>query len=646
MPARTLRCMAICGALLTFSSCETGTNGGDAPPVLPVPPDLMEADWLEERSRRQMAAAEEYGVYHEFSFANRLEESGITFHHRVVDDAGKHYKPVHYDHGNGVAVADVDGDGRLDIYFTTQVGRNELWRNRGDGSFDDVTDAAGVGVADRIGVSASFADVDNDGDPDLFVTTVRDGNLLLENDGSGRFADVTERAGLGYAGHSSAAVFFDYDRDGWLDLFLVNVGDYTTDERAPAGADSFYVGRADAFSGHLFPERAERSILYRNLGDGRFRDVSEETGLVDERWSGDAIPFDANADGWPDLYVLSMQGDDGYWENVEGRRFVERGRELFPRTPWGAMGVQALDYDNDGLRDLLLTDMHSDMWDTERFLDYEEERRKPRPEVIHADSLLGTSGTSIFGNALFHNLGDGRFEEVADEMGAETYWPWGVSAGDLNADGWEDAFIASSMNFPFRYQTDKLLLNEAGRRFVEAEFVVGVEPKGEVAAPWFTLECGGADRNEPFCREQELEGSYEIWGAVGSRSSALFDLEGDGDLDIVTNQFQTPPRLLVSDLSERKPGLRWLGVRLSGTASNRDGLGAVVRVRAGDREYLRVHDGQSGYLSQSSLPLYFGLGDAEAVDRIEVDWPSGRRQALEGPLETNRTLEIVEPSGP
>lgn len=632
--------------LLTASGigCSAGEEAeADGAPVLPVPPDLFEVDWLEDRRGRQAAAAERYGVRNDFRFSDRLEESGIRFRHRAVDDAGKDYKAVHYDHGNGLAVADVDGDGFPDLYFTTQVGRNELWRNRGDGTFEDVTEMAGVGVADRIGVAASFADVDNDGDPDLFVTTVRGGNLLFENDGAGRFTDVTERAGLGYAGHSSAAVFFDYDRDGWLDLFLVNVGIYTGEATAPAGDHAYHVGLEDAFSGHLMPEREERSILYRNLGDGRFVDVSSETGLLDARWSGDAIPFDGNGDGWPDLYVLSMQGDDGYWENVEGRRFVERGRELFPKTPWGAMGVQALDYDNDGLRDLLITDMHSDMWDTERFIDYEEERRKPRPQAILPDSMLGTAGSSIFGNALFRQLGEGRFEEVADEAGAETYWPWGASAGDLDADGYEDVFIASGMNFPFRYQTDKVLLNLAGERFVEAEFVLGVEPRREVGVHWFTMDCGGVDREEPFCREQGLEGRYEIWAAAASRSSVLLDLEGDGDLDIVTNQFNSAPRVLVSDLSERRPDFRYLQVRLVGTASNRDGLGAVVRLRAGGREQLRVHDGQSGYLSQSSTPLYFGLGDADVVDRIEVSWPSGRRQTLEGPLETNRLLVITEP---
>ena len=164
--------------------------------------------------------------------------------------AGTH-KPVHYDHGNGIAVADVDGDGLYDIYFVNQVGGNELWKNLGDGKFKNITKEAGVGLPDRISVTASFADIDNDGDQDLFVTSVRGGNVLFKNDGHGHFTDITKEAGVGLAAHSSGAVFFDYDNDGLVDLLLCNVGKYTSDERWPDGS---YVGLQNAFFGHLFPE--------------------------------------------------------------------------------------------------------------------------------------------------------------------------------------------------------------------------------------------------------------------------------------------------------------------------------------------------------------------------------------------------------
>ena len=207
-------------------------------------------------------------------------------------------KPVHYDHGNGVAIADVDGDGRSDLYFTTQVGGGELWRNMGGGRFEDITQRANVALAERIGVTASFGDTDNDGDPDLYVTTVRGGNVLFENDGSGQFTDITTESGLGHQGHSSSAVFFDFDRDGRLDLFLTNVGKYTADELAAVTQESvrrdrhtgleFHVGFLDAFGGHLKPdERNEQSVLFRNIGNNRFEDVTAETQIEDFSWTGE-----------------------------------------------------------------------------------------------------------------------------------------------------------------------------------------------------------------------------------------------------------------------------------------------------------------------------------------------------------------------
>lgn len=601
--------------------------------TLLVPPVLADTAWLDAARDRQLATTREFDVLHEFRLADRVADSGITWEHRIVADAGRTYKAVHYDHGNGVAVADVDGDGRLDLYFSNQVGANGLWRSLGGGRFHDITGAAGVGVADEIGVSASFGDIDNDGDPDLYVTTVRGGNRLFENDGSGRFRDISRDSGLGYVGHSSGAVFFDYDRDGLLDLFLANVGVYTTDAVGGEGY-RYYVGfEEDAFSGHLFPERTEQSILFRNEGGNRFTDVSARVGLQDTRWSGDASPVDVNQDGWTDLYVLSMQGDDEYYENVEGQRFVARGREIFPRTPWGAMGIEVFDFDNDGSLDIYVTDMHSDMSEE---VGPEDEKRKAN--MRWDTTIVGDGSTSLWGNAFFLNDGSGRFREVSDAIGAENYWPWGPSSGDLNADGWEDVFVASGMNFPFRYGINSVLLNNRGERLLDAEFLLGVEPRnGDLTVPWFEL--GDADRLPNYTGPRT---SVSIRAARGSRSAVIFDIDEDGDLDIVTNEFNAAPMILASDLAQRR-AIRYLSVALVGSASNRDGLGAVVTVTAGGRHYTKLHDGKSGYLSQSSLPLYFGLDDAETVDRIEVIWPSGRRQTVPGPIGTNTLLEISEP---
>jgi hypothetical protein len=603
-----------------------------------VPPEIIRPPWLGDRADAQRSDAANQRVFNDFGFVDRIQESGIRFRNVVVADAAKTYKSVHYDHGTGLAVADVDGDGWLDLYFVNQVGANELWRNLGSGRFENVTDEAGVAVADRIGVTASFADVDNDGDPDLYVTTVRQGNVLFENLGDGTFNDVTSEAGLDYSGHSSGAVFFDFDRDGLLDLFLTNVGQYTVDTVRREGgrygepAYEFYDGREDAFSGHLYPERSEPSRLYKNMGDMRFADVTQAVGLVDISWTGDASPVDVNSDGWPDLYVLNMQGDDHYWENVGGRRFERKSREVFPKTPWGSMGVKVFDFDNDGAQDIFVTDMHSDMIKNQG---PDTEKEKIRPDAVKE--------SSIYGNAFYLARGDGSFDEVSDQNGAENYWPWGLSVGDLNADGFDDAFIASSMNYPYRYGINSVLLNDQGEKFIDSEFTLGVEPRrdGLTAMPWFSLQCNRRDQFDDRC--QDRSDRLDVWGAVGSRSSAIFDLDNDGDLDVVTNDFNYYPMVLVSDLSERLPELKYLKISLAGSKSNRDGLGATVRVTTNVRTYAKVVDGKSGYLSQSSIPLYFGFGADETITSIAVDWPSGFVQTLEPPANLNALVVIREP---
>ncbi len=624
--------------------------------ILNVPADLRDNDWLKQRAKEQIEGAASLGAYHDFSFTDQCEASGIRFMHKIVDESGKRFKGVHYDHGSGVAVADVDGDGHLDIYFVNQVGANELWRNLGDGKFENITERAGVFVSDRIGVSASFADIDNDGDPDLYVTTLRKGNVLFENLGEGRFRNITAASGLGYKGHSSAAVFFDYDRDGLLDLFLANVGQYTKEEtinvtmesirgEADTG-DQYYVGFEDAFAGHLKSERLEPSRLYRNQGKNRFVDVTDSTGLDDQGWTGDAAPIDINADGWTDLYLLNMQGNDQVFLNREGQRFERAQPSLFPKTSWGAMGIKAFDFENDGDLDIYITDMHSDMSQH-----IGPEREFEKSEMRWPPSFLQTEGTSIYGNAFYRRKADGSYEEVSDAIGAENYWPWGLSTGDLNADGYEDVFVTASMNFPLRYSTNLLLLNDQGNTFRNAEFILGVEPRANgMAVPWFELELAGRDKEAPVLnvlqREEEelakLPERVVVWGAMGSRSSVIFDLDDDGDLDIVTNEMNQRPMVLISDLSEQKTNLSYLNVQLVGKQSNRSGRGAVVRVTAGESTWMKVNDGQSGYLSHSDFPLYFGLDDQKSVDQIEVDWPSGIKQIVNGPIDLNQVLRIEE----
>jgi hypothetical protein len=467
------------------------------------------------------------------------------------------------------------------------------------------------------------------------VTTVRHGNHLFHNLGNGKFADITEQAGLKYSGHSSGAVFFDYNRDGLVDLFLSNVGRYTTDE---VGKGGYYVGLPDAFSGQLYPDRTEPCILYKNLGNNRFQDVTKAAGVGTCGWSGDATFVDLNNNGYPDLYILNMQGNNHFYENVNGDHFVDKTDQYFPRTPWGAMGVKFFDFNNDGLMDLFVTDMHSDMSHDLNYDAYTQEKNKSI--MAWPDSFLVGHEKSVFGNVFYKNLGNGKFAEISDQVGLESYWPWGVSVDDLNADGYQDVFITSGMAYYFRYGINSLLLNDAGKTFLNSEFLLGVEPRrdNQTVMPWFDVDCDAADFIRSECKGHV--GKFTVLSSLASRSSVIFDLDGDGDLDIVTNEFNNHPQVLISDLAQRHK-ISYLKIKLVGTKSNREGLGARVAVSAGTLKVTKIMDGKSGYMSQSDLPLYFGLGDAKQVDSIEILWPSGTHQTVPH-AELNGTLEIVE----
>src|SRR5262249_17270117 len=269
------------------------------------------------------------------------------------------------------------------------------------------------------------------------------------------------------------------------------------------GPGGFYLAYQDAFSGHQFPERSEQSLLYLNLGGGKFKDVSKEMHLQHHGWSGDATFYDLNQDGFPDLYVLNMQGDDKYYENQAGKGFVEKTDAYFPKTPWGAMGIKFFDFNNDGLMDLFITDMHSDMTDVQTKagkVDFSRSFEKRKSDewcsIEWTDAFLQGASNNIFGNAFYLNKGHGAFEEVSDKIAAETYSPWGISVADLNADGFEDVFVTGGMGWPFRYGINSVLLNEDGKRFVDSEYVLGVEPRknNRFEKEYFTLDASGEDK--------------------------------------------------------------------------------------------------------------------------------------------------------
>ncbi len=604
----------------------------------------IEPHWLIAQADQQIKKSKSFKVFHDFKFYDEQVSSNVSFKHNIVPDCTYDLKPVHYDHGTGVVLADVDNDGLYDVYWVSQVGKGELWKNLGNGKFKDITSVSGLDVNEKnINVSAAFADIDNDGDADLFVTNIKSGNKLFENDGGGKFTDISKSAEIDYVGHSSGVTFLDFNKDGLLDVFVSNVGKYTTDEKSKfkVGKNeySYFVGYKDAFAGHLKEERLENSILYQNKGNNKFEDVTTAMGLRDQSWTGDATFLDGNNDGFPDLYLLNMQGSDAYYENQKGIGFVKKSKELFPKTPWGAMGIKVFDYNNDGLQDIFVSDMHSDMG---KNVVLPVEKEKEKGVAPFPDDFIVTPSSSIYGNAFFKKTGPNEYEEVSDAIGAENYWPWGISTGDLNADGFEDVFLASSMNYPYRYSMNNVLLNNQGKDFLRSEFVLGIEPRreGRFARHWFSIDCSGEFKNHPLCKNKK--GQQDYYGAVGSRSSAIFDLDNDGDLDIVTNEFNDVPMILISNLTAQKTDIKFLKIKLIGTSSNRDGLGAVVEVRTGDQVYTKVHDGKSGYLSQSSLPLYFGLGNASSVDHIKVNWPSGKTQLINQNISIGNLIVLTE----
>src|SRR5262245_8274393 len=311
------------------------------------------AAWLVFRPRKQEIDPQS------LAFRECASEVGINFKMNFLpNEQGETFKINLYDHGAGVAVGDFDGDGYDDIYFCNQLGRNALYRNKGDGTFEDVTDKAGVGLGDRVCVAAAWADYDNDGKLDLFVTSTRGGNVLFHNEGNGKFKDVTEKAGVKHVGHSQTAAFFDYDNDGYLYLFVTNTAQWTLKDY-DQGAH-YYPGEADFWKMANSPK--EHNVLYHNNGNGTFTDVTEKAGLKGKGWGGDVAVFDYDEDGKLDLFVTNMFGASQLYRNNGDGTFTDVTKEALGRTSWGAIGSKAFDFNNDGHLDLYVVDMHSDMW--------------------------------------------------------------------------------------------------------------------------------------------------------------------------------------------------------------------------------------------------------------------------------------------
>jgi hypothetical protein len=487
-----------------------------------------------------------------------------------------------------------------------------------------------VALGDRVCVGAAFADYDNDGDQDLFVTSTRGGNVLFRNDGDGAFTDVTGQAGVGHVAHSQMPCFFDSDNDGDLDLLVLQTARWTTEEYNEAGRH--FAGK-ETIALTAGSEK-EYNLLYRNDGEGRFTEVGEKAGLRGLGWAADAAVFDHDGDGLLDVLLTNMFGRAQLYRSRGDGTFADVTLAVLGKTSFGGMGVKAFDFHNDGRLDVYMVDMHSDMWatpETDRFL-VEERKRYPyllgryydlraNPEQAErelADLVRVKYDEVLFGNAAFSNLGGGRFEEVSERANLETFWPWGIAAGDFDNDGREDAFVTAGMGYPFFYWPNSLLLNQGDGTFRDRAAEAGVEPPP-----------GG--KHLPA----------KIGGRVAvrsSRSAAAADFDGDGRLDLVVNNFNDHPYLFRNHF----PRQNYVAFRLTGTRSNRDAVGALVRLYAGDEVMVRQVHAAGGYLAQSSMVVHFGLGDRTKIDRVEVRWPGGLTQRIEAP-EINAVIPLTEP---
>ncbi|HKI31719.1 MAG TPA: CRTAC1 family protein [Gemmataceae bacterium] len=596
--------------------------------------------WLTLRGRLEEAKSS--------PFRECATEVGLTWQMKFLNnEQGEKFKINLYDHGCGLAVGDFDGDGHDDIYFCNQLGKNALYRNKGDGTFVDVAEEAGVALGDRICVAAAFVDYDNDGKPDLFVTSTRGGNVLFHNKGDGTFVDVTKEVGLEHVGHSQTPVFFDYDNDGYLDLFLTNTAEWTTDTYDKTSRH--WLGQAQFEK--LLRSRKEHNILYHNEPDGkggrRFVNVTEKSGLKGLGWAGDAVAFDFDDDGKPDLFVTNMFGRSQLYRNNGDGTFTDVTGDRLGRTPHGAVGTNVFDFDNDGRLDLYVVDMHSDMWMGADFnhsslmLALEWENRKyptlagpvtsQDPAALERDrqedERSGIRHAEVFfGNGFYRNEGAGRFTEISDQAGLETFWPWGITPGDYTNGGYQDVFIPSGMGYPFYYWPNYLLMNQGDGTFRNRAKEMGIEPP-----PRGTLF------------PERISGRA---AARSSRAAATGDFRGDGRLDIVVNNFNDQPYYF----KNQSPRKNYVAFRLTGTSyqapgpgkkSSRDALGAVVRLYQGEKVMTRQVQGAGGYLSQSSRTVHFGLGDRPDIDRVVITWPTGATQELRGFI-ANTTHEVSE----
>jgi len=518
------------------------------------------------------------------------QETGITFKHT---DGGSGRRYIMETVSAGLALFDYDGDGDIDIYFLSgaplkgteaePLPRNALYRNEGNWTFTDVTDPAGVGDP-GYGLGVTAGDYDNDGDPDLYLNNYGP-NVLYRNNGDGTFTDVSKEAGVDNGFQVGAGTcFLDMDKDGDLDLYVSIYLDFSYDKHVLTSSRGYPVYANPRFF------KPMPDTLYRNNGDGTFTDVSEASGVGKHAgWGMGIVCGDYNNDGDTDVFIGNDVGENFLFDNDGTGTFEEIG--LMTGTAYdlqgdeqGSMGVDCGDYDNDGFLDFYVT------------------------------SYQGQLAT------LYRNLGNDMFEDVTLSTGAGAgtlpHVTWGNSFVDFDNDGDRDIFIACG------------------------HLQDNVEAFDDTTSYWARniLLMNTGDGTFTDVSNNSGDGMKV---RLSSRGAGFDDLDNDGDMDVVILNSRCGPTLLRNDSPSKN---HWLQIRLRGVKTNRDGIGAHVKVTAGDLSLLdEVHSGR-GYQSHYGMRLHFGLGNRDKVDRIEVRWIGGGTEVFEN-VPADRLVTLVEGEG-
>ena len=508
--------------------------------------------------------------------------------------------------GTGLAAGDYDGDGRPDLYVVSKTEPNKLFRQVGDFEFEDVTDKAGVPGGRFWGTGATFVDIDNDGDLDLYTCQYFDANHLYINQGDGTFKERAKNFNLDVWSSSVMAYFSDYDRDGDLDVYVVT--------------NSLILESTLEYSA------ADPDYLFRNNGDQTFSDVTRQSGVQHNGQGLAAVWWDFNLDGWPDLYVANDNVDEDhlYRNNGDGT-FTDVLKASVPHTAYFSMGADFGDIDNDGLFDLFVADMQSTTHFKRKVMMGEmggplarQFDRQPVPQYMR--------------NALYLNTGTERFMEGAYLYGiASTDWTWSVKFGDLDNDGRLDLHVTNGMIRSFiDADMDKRLRDTT----IEEEARIMKESP-------VLRESNLAYRNDGSPRFEEVS---QLWGLnhFGVSFGAVFvDFDRDGNLDIAVNNYQESVTLYRNNLGEAHNRALF---ELRGSVSNSHGIGSTVTLESDSGKQIRYLSPARGIFSSDEPVVHFGLGTDQKINRLVINWPSGHRQEFTD-LSPNRRYVVREPEG-